>query len=66
MSNERWLKKFEAWDPYNQCNIKLSSGIRGCEGFMIGDNGYCKHYMGCKILISNSCIRECSLRLKSK
>lgn len=58
MSNEKWLKKLMEWKPKEQ--LKETPRLKTyCKGFDKGDNGFCKHYMGCKKVIV-SCASECA------
>ncbi|CAM3001131.1 hypothetical protein HAHI6034_10980 [Hathewaya histolytica] len=54
-----WDKVFKACDM----NVKKSTRRekKYCKGFEKGENGFCRHYLGCKIDIE-SCYNQCSYR----
>lgn len=64
MSNESWYRKFLAWDPCEQMRKEIIRTNNECSSFQEGDDGYCKHYTGCRELISSSCARQCALESK--
>lgn len=65
MSNEIWLEKFIKWNPEVKERITASiSNVKlYCKDFKIGDNGICKHYKGCQIMINRTCSEECGLKI---
>lgn len=64
MSNERWLEKFNRWNPQGEeRTYTISNTKRYCKEFEINNKGLCKHYLGCTLSVKRkTCSGECALR----
>lgn len=60
MSKEAWIRKFNEWQPEGNNNYKIINE-KHCEEFEANNKGYCKHYMGCKI-VNRTCSEECDIK----
>ncbi|KON09702.1 hypothetical protein HYH70_17890 [Clostridium botulinum] len=62
MKLSKFLDKhiFSQKEEIHSKNIYKKNEEKYCKNFEKGNNGFCKHYMGCKVDIV-SCARECEV-----
>jgi hypothetical protein len=64
MALDYWEKVFKIMDKRDKeekpKEIEIDKAKIYCKDFSKGEDGFCKHYMGCRVMIS-SCANECGV-----